>query len=291
MSESDIQRAAVIGTGFMGTGIAQVMAMAGLEVMIHDSNPDAMTRAQENMRKSLEKLVSKDKFSGKPDEVLARIRPAEELAEAADRDLVIESVYESIPVKEEILEELGKIVRADAVIGSNTSSIPLEMLSEKVPSPERFLGMHFFVPVPLSELIELVMGPATSEATLERVKSLARRIGKTPIVVRKPSPGFLVNRIFFATAMEAMRCYSEGVGTPDDIDTGMRLGYGWKTGPFEILDLVGLDIMAAIFTTFGLDPPPQIQEMLDQGHLGRKTGRGFYQYGPDGKKIKIKKGP
>ena len=286
MSESDIHKAAVIGTGFMGTGIAQVMAMAGLEVMIHDSNPEAMTRAVENMRTSLKKLIAKEKFAGNTDEVLARIRPAEELAEAADRDLVIESVYESIPVKEEILEGLGKIVRADAVIGSNTSSIPLEMLSEKVPSPERFLGMHFFVPVPLSELIELVMGPATSEAVLEKVKLLARRIEKNPIVVRKPSPGFLVNRIFFATAIEAMRCYAEGVGTPEDIDTGMCLGYGWKTGPFEILDLVGLDIMAAIFATFGLDPPPQIQEMLDQGYLGRKTGRGFYRYGPDGKKIK-----
>ena len=285
MSESDFQRAAVIGTGFMGTGIAQVMAMAGLEVMIHDSNPEAMTRALESMRRSLEKLIEKEKFQGNPDEVLSRIRPAEELAEAADRDLVIESVYESIPVKEEILEGLGKIVRADAVIGSNTSSIPLETLSEKVPSPERFLGMHFFVPVPLSELIELVMGPATSEAVLEKVKLFARRIEKYPIVVRKPSPGFLVNRIFFATAIEAMRCYAEGVGTPEDIDTGMRLGYGWKTGPFEVFDLVGLDIMAAIFTTYGLDPPPQIQEMLDQGRLGRKTGRGFYQYGPDGKKI------
>ena len=281
-----INKVGVVGTGFMGTGIAQVSAMAGYEVLIHDSQAEAMEKSLSKMRGSLDKLKAKGTFGGNPDEVMARVRKAESLKELAGCDLVIEAVYESTPVKQELLEELGKVVRPDAIISSNTSSIPMESLAEKVPNPQRFVGTHFFGPVPLMALVELVLGPETSEATLEEAKAFARKVGKTPVVVRKSSPGFLVNRIFFAAALEALRCYSEGIGTPEDIDTGMRLGYGWAAGPFEVLDGAGVDVMAGIFMVLGFDPPPQIQEMLEKGWLGRKTGRGFYEYGPDGKKLK-----
>ncbi len=289
MSETKIEKVAVVGTGFMGAGIAQVVATAGIDVVIHDSRPEALTKALETIRWSMEKLKSKDKFDGDPDEAAKRIQPAEQLDGAADADFVIEAIYESVPVKQELLDKLGKTVKEDAIIGSNTSSVPMNLLSEKVPSPERFIGTHFFGPVPLMELVELVMGPETSEDTLEVTRSFVKRIGKVPIVVRKPSPGFLVNRIFMAASFEAMRCYFEGIGTPEDIDTGMRLGYGWAAGPFEVIDNAGLDIMAGVFAVMGGEPPPQIKEMLDKGHLGRKTGQGFYRYGPDGKKIKEEK--
>jgi len=286
MGEMKIKKLGVIGTGFMGSGIAQVAAMAGLDVTIYDSRSDAVKKAIDTIKWSLEKLKSKGKFSANPAEVTKRIRPVDNLETMSDADFVVEAIYESIPAKQELLDKLGKIVRPDAIIGSNTSSIPMHLLSEKVPNPGRFIGTHFFGPVPLMGLVELVMGPETSKETLETAKLFAKFLGKTPIVVWKPSPGFLVNRIFNAVTMEALRCYFEGIGTPEDIDTGMRLGYGWAAGPFEVLDNAGLDIMAAIFKVMGGQPPPQIQEMLDKGWLGRKTGRGFYKYGPDGKKIK-----
>jgi len=287
MSEYDVRKVMVIGAGFMGSGIAQVSAAGGFEVMIYDADENVTAKAVDNMRWSLEKLKGKGKLAEAPEDVMGRLQKAESLDKAAEADVVIEAVYEDEGVKGELFETLNRIVRDDAVIGSNTSSIPMEKLSTRLKKPGRFIGMHFFGPVPLMELLELVMGPETSDETLETAKWFARKVGKTPIVVRKPSPGFLVNRIFNAAAFEAMRCYAEGVGTPEDIDTGMRLGYGWTAGPFEVLDNAGLDVVAGIFKTIGLDPPGEIRQKLEQGHLGRKTGEGFYRYdGPWGKRIK-----
>lgn len=285
MKGSEIKKVAVVGTGFMGTGIAQVTAMANMEVVIHDDRPEAMSKALETIRWSLDRLKSKGVFEGETEAILARIHPSRNLEDTVDADLLIEAVFESIPVKEKLFEQLGERIDPGAVIGSNTSSIPMDTLSRMVHGPERFLGTHFFGPVPLMKLVELVTGPETSEITLDRTRKFMKRIGKIPIVVRKPSPGFLVNRIFMAAALEAMRCYFEGVGTPEDIDTGMRLGYGWTAGPFEVMDHAGLDIMAGIFEVMGGEAPPRILEMLEKGHLGRKTGQGFYRYGPEGKKI------
>lgn len=284
MDKHNVKKIAVVGTGFMGGGIAQVSAAAGFDVMIYDSRPEAMQKTVDNIRWSLNKLKSKGKFGGDPEEVVARIKKIEKLDELADRDMVIEAIYENVAVKQEFLQKLAPIVSRETIVASNTSSVPMNLLSEKVPDPQRFIGMHFFGPVPLMQLIEIVMGPETSEEILERVKSLSRALGKTPIIVRKPSPGFLVNRIFNAAAGEAIRCWLEGIATPQDIDTGMKLGYGWAAGPFEVFDNAGLDIMAGIFTVIGGSLPPQLKEMLDKGHLGRKTGQGFYKYGPDGKK-------
>ncbi len=286
MSESGIEKIAVIGTGFMGSGIAQVCAMAGKKVVVHDSQPESQKKAIETIRWSLEKLKSKGKFAGNPDETMGRIQSADNLDAVADADMVVEAVYEMIPVKQEMLGKLVKIVGEDIIIGSNTSSVPMAELSKIIPNPERFIGTHFFGPVPLMALLEIVMGPETSEGTLERVKLLSKEIGKTPIVVSKPSPGFLVNRIFNATMGEALRCYFEGIGTPQDIDTGMKLGYGWAAGPFEVIDNAGLDIMAGVISVMGGELPPQIKEMLEKGHVGRKAGQGFYKYDkPGGKKI------
>lgn len=285
MLDQGIREVAVVGTGFMGTGIAQVAAMSGYDVVVFDVRKEAVNQAMENIRWSLDKLVSKGLFAGKPEEVLDRIRPAKDLDDLCNAQIVIEAVYENIPVKEELLERLGRVVPPEAVIGSNTSSIPMELLAKKVPGPHRFLGTHFFGPVPLMPLVELVMGPETSEDTLEKARDFMRNMHKTAIVVRKPSPGFLVNRIFMAAALEAVRCLVEGIGTPEDIDTGLRLGYGWAAGPFEVMDNAGLDIMAGIFEVMGGELPERIRRMLDKGYLGRKTGRGFYCYGPDGKRI------
>ena len=286
MSGRKIEQVSVVGAGFMGTGIAQVAAMAGCPVRLHDASPDALHRAMETIRWSLDKLKGRGSYAGDVEDTLQRVRPARDLAEAvAGGDLVIEAVYESVPVKEELFERLSGLVRPDTVVGSNTSSVPMDCLSAKLARPERFIGTHFFGPVPLMRLVELVLGPATSEGTLADVRRFMERLGKTCIVVRKASPGFLVNRIFMAAALEAMQCWLQGVGTPEDIDTGMRLGYGWTAGPFEIMDNAGVDIMAGIFAVMGAEVPPAIREMLEQGHLGRKSGRGFYRYGPDGKKV------
>jgi len=285
MEEIKINQIGVIGVGFMGGGIAQVSAMAGFEVKIYDLSKEAISKCLETISWSLAKLKSKGKFKGEVEEVLKRIQPINQLEELRPADLVIEAVYENVQVKQELLEKLGKILKQDSIIGSNTSSIPMMVLSEKVPFPENFIGTHFFGPVPLMALVELVMAPKTSERTLERVKSFVKVIGKTPIVVRKPSPGFLVNRIWFATAMEALRCYNEGIGTPEDIDTGMKLGYGFSAGPFEVMDNAGLDIIAGVFKVLGAEPPEVIKKLIANGHLGKKTGQGFYKYGLDGKKI------
>ena len=287
MSGRRIEQVSVVGAGFMGTGIAQVAAMAGCPVKVHDTHPDALHRSVETIRWSLQKLKGRGIYAGDVEETLERVRPARDLAEAtAEGDLVIEAVYESVPVKEELLKRLSGIVRPEAVVGSNTSSVPMEHLSAQLARPERFIGTHFFGPVPLMPLVELVLGPATSDDVLADVRWFMERIGKTCIVVRKPSPGFLVNRVFMAAALEAMQCWLQGVGTPEDIDTGMRLGYGWNAGPFEIMDNAGVDVMAGIFAVMGAEVPPAIREMLEQGHLGRKAGRGFYRYGPDGKRVR-----
>ncbi len=285
MSGENIREVAVVGLGFMGTGIAQVAAMSGYDVVVFDDLDEAVDKAMESIQWSLGRLVSKGLFEDETERVMERICIAKGLEDFHGADMVIEAVYENISVKEELLEQLGGIVSAEALIGSNTSSIPMEILSKKVPGPHRFLGMHFFGPVPLMQLVELVMGPDTSEDALKKTCGFMESIKKQPIVVRKPSPGFLVNRIFMVAALEAMRCFMEGIGTPEDIDTGMRLGYGWSAGPFEVMDNAGLDIMAGVFMVMGGEPPPQIQEMLDKGHLGRKTGQGFYRYGRDGKRI------
>ncbi len=286
---NSIQSLTVIGVGFMGTGIAQVCAQSGLKVLIFDSHPQATEKALGNMRWSLEKLISKGRLEADPDEVLARITVGENLASIQGVDLVIEATYEDLQLKQELLQGICEIIPASSLIGTNTSSIPISLLSESVSHPERFIGIHFFGPVPLMGLVELVMGPQTSEQTLKRAKTFIQTIGKTPVVVRKESPGFLVNRIFAAVYLEAFRCLEEGVGSVEDIDTGMRLGYGWAAGPFEVADNAGLDIVAAVFTIFGGEPPKVILEKVEAGHLGRKTGQGFYRYdGPGGKKINAK---
>lgn len=285
MSGSGIETVAVFGAGFMGGGIAQVAAMGGKKVLLTDSKPGKANKAKEKIGWSLDKLISKGKFSGKAAKVLGRIEVLDDIAQASGADMLIEAVYENVAVKQELLAKLDAVAKKDAVIASNTSSIPISLMAPKVSNPSRFIGTHFFGPVPLMGLLEIVMGPDTSEATLEKVKLFATEVGKTAIVVRKPSPGFLVNRIFNAAAGEAIRCWLEGVATPQDIDTGMRLGYNWGAGPFEVFDASGLNIMAGIFSVIGGSLPPQLKEMLDKGHLGKKTGQGFYKYGPDGKKI------
>ncbi len=283
MTELKIGKVAVIGTGFMGSGIAQVTAMGGFEVMIHDAKSEAADKAIEGIRWSLDKLKSKGKFQGDPASVMDRIRKMEKLDDLAGADLIIEAVFESIPLKQEVFEKLSRIARHDAILASNTSSIPMEQLSPKVTGPERFIGMHFFGPVPLMQLLEVIMGPGTGEETLNRVLAFAKKVGKTPVVVRKPSPGFIANRIFNAAAGEAMRLYAEGVATPKDIDTAMKLGYGWASGPFQTFDMTGIDVIAGIFGVMGIEPPEEIKQMLEKGHLGKKTGQGFYKWGPDGK--------
>lgn len=280
-----MKKVGIVGCGFMGSGIAQVSAMAGFDVIVFDAKREAIDKAFQTISWSLQKLKSKGKFDGDAEKVLSNIKAVEDLSGLSMCDMVIEAVHENIPLKQKIFQELDRNVSHETILATNTSSVPMSVLSEKISHPERFIGTHFFGPVPLMALVEIVMGPATSEETLEEARAFVKKLGKTSIVVRKPSPGFLVNRIFNAAAGEAIRCWLEGVATPQDIDTGMRLGYGWPAGPFEVFDNAGLDVMAGIFAVMGGGLPPQLKEMLEKGHLGKKTGQGFYKYTPDGKKI------
>lgn len=281
----EIKKVGVVGCGFMGSGIAQVSAMAGLDVIVFDVKREAVDKAFRNIRRSFEKLKSKGRFSGDEEKVLAGINAVDGINGVSKCDIVIEAVHENVSLKQQIFQTLDKNVSHETILATNTSSVPMSVLADKVSHPERFIGTHFFGPVPLMALVEIVMGPVTSEETLEDVRKFVKKLEKTSIVVRKHSPGFLVNRIFNAAAGEAIRCWLEGVATPQDIDTGMKLGYGWPAGPFEVFDNAGLDVMAGIFAVLGGGLPPPLKEMLEKGHLGKKTGHGFYKYSPDGKKI------
>jgi 3-hydroxybutyryl-CoA dehydrogenase len=277
-----IERVGVIGAGTMGSGIAQACAVAGVEVVMVDIADAAVERGLATIGGSLERLRKKDRISDDArTSALARVRGSTDYAELAGAGLIIEAATENLELKLRILKAIDA---PDAVLASNTSSISITALAAVVRRPERFVGMHFFNPVPMMALVELIRGLQTSDETVARVQAFAKRLGKTPIVV-KNSPGFVVNRILCPMINEAIFALQEGLATAEDIDSGMRLGCNHPIGPLALADMIGLDVMLAVMNVFYADfgdpkyrPAPLLKEMVAAGYLGRKAKRGFYRY-------------
>lgn len=280
-----IQTIGVIGAGTMGNGIAQVCALAGINVIMVDISTEAVERGVKTVAGSLDRMVKKEKISpAAKDAALALIRGTTAYADLAGAELVIEAATENEGLKLRILKEIDAIVAPTAIIASNTSSLSITKLAASISRPERFIGMHFFNPVPLMALVELIRGLQTSDATQAAVQAFATAVGKTPIVA-KNSPGFAVNRILCPMINEAIFALQEGLATAADIDEGMKLGCNHPIGPLALADLIGLDTMLSVMEVFytGFNDPkyrpaPLLKEMVDAGYLGRKSGQGFYSY-------------
>jgi 3-hydroxybutyryl-CoA dehydrogenase len=279
----------VVGAGQMGAGIAQVAAAAGLEVLLHDRERRFIDKGLETIASSLKRLEAKGTIAaGAARDILGRVRPVEAIDGLKSCDVVVEAVNESLDLKRQIFGRLDALCGASAILASNTSSLSITRLAAGHSHPERVIGMHFMNPVPLMALVEIVAGQATSAATLEATRALAVRLGKTP-VVSQDLPGFISNRVLMPLLNEAMFALYEGVGTRDDIDTVMTLGMRHPMGPLRLADFIGLDtclaIMEVLHSGFGdpkYRPCPLLRRMVDAGHLGTKSGRGFYDYGADG---------
>jgi len=281
-----IQKIGVIGAGTMGNGIAQVAALAGIDVVMVDVNDTAVARGVSTIGGSLDRLVKKEKLAAADkDNVLARVQGTADYAQLKDIGLVIEAATENVELKLRILKQLDTLLAPEAVIATNTSSISITQLAAVVSKPERFIGMHFFNPVPVMALVELIRGLQTADATHAVAEALVKALGKTPITV-KNSPGFVVNRVLCPMINEAIFVLQEGLASAEEIDSGMRLGCNHPIGPLALADLIGLDTMLAVMRVFyeGFNDPkyrpaPLLTEMVAAGYLGRKTGRGFYRYG------------
>jgi 3-hydroxybutyryl-CoA dehydrogenase len=280
-----VRRMGVIGAGAMGTGIAQVTAIAGLGVALIDVNDASIEKGLDVIKGNLQKMVAKAKMTeAEKETALGSIRGTTALEDLAHADVVIEAVTEDFELKANLLKRLDALVRADTIIASSSSSISITKLASTISHPDRFIGMHFFNPVPIMALVEIVRGLQTSDATHDAIETLALQLGKTPITV-KSGPGFLVNRILLPMINEAFFVLAEGDATATEIDEGMKLGCNHPIGPLALADLIGLDVLLAVMQTIHDEfadskyrPCPLLKEMVAAGYLGRKTGRGVYRY-------------
>ncbi|MCF8041111.1 MAG: 3-hydroxyacyl-CoA dehydrogenase family protein [Desulfarculaceae bacterium] len=289
-----IDKVFIIGSGLMGSGIAQVCAQAGLEATLSDVSQEQLDKAVKNIAWSAGKLIEKGKVAGTLDEVMGRISTSVDLAPAAEADLVMEVVFENLEVKQEVFAKLNQVLTPSSLVASNTSAIPISELAAHVERPERFLGIHFFSPVPMMQAVEVIRGTRTNDEAFAAGREFVLAIKKEPIMVNRDVAGFVINRINFPSTMEAMRLVEQGVASVEDIDKGLRLASGRKMGIFETGDMVGLDVTYGALMAMYQEtreekwyPPFLLRRKVKAGQLGRKTGVGWYRYDDKGNRLGI----
>ena len=282
-----LKRVGVVGCGLMGAGIAQVSAQSGIETWVREVDQALLDKGLGRIRKFLEDGIAKGKVTAEErDRVLGNLKGTTKLEDLSKCELVVEAVVENIAAKREVFSTLDKVVAADAVLASNTSSLSITEIAACASRPERVLGLHFFNPVPLMKLVEIIRALPTGEAAYERARGFVEQLGKTAVAA-KDTPGFVVNRLLVPYLLDAVRLLESGIASREDIDNGMKLGCGYPMGPLTLLDFVGLDttyyianIMFEEFRQPSFAPPPLLKRMVLAGYLGRKSGRGFYEYSP-----------
>lgn len=285
VNNMSINKVMVIGAGQMGSGIAQVCAQAGYDVLLNDMNEEALNKGMKNIEKHLSRSVEKERLtSEEKDATLSRLKASTKLEDAADRDMVIEAVVENMDIKTEVFKKLDDITPKEAILASNTSSLPITEIAAVTKRPEKVIGMHYMNPVPVMKLVEVIRGLQTSDVTFETVRDMADKLNKTSVEVND-APAFVANRILMPMINEAIFTVYEGVASPEDVDTVMKLGMNHPMGPLTLADFIGLDtclsIMEVLHDGFGdskYRPCPLLRKYVKAGWLGKKSGRGFFQY-------------
>ena len=284
----EIKKIGVIGAGAMGNGIAQIAALIGCEVVLRDIKDEFVERGMKNIDKFLSKSVEKGKLDAKEkDTILGRIKGTTDMSQIKDMDFVIEVVIEDLELKKSVFKELDDLCRPEVILASNTSSMSITEIAAATKRPDRVCGMHFFNPVPLMRLVEVIRGYSTSDETIKITTDLAKKMGKTTVEIKKDSPGFIVNRIMMPHILEAIKIVEEGIASIEDVDIAVKNGLNYPMGPFELMDLTGIDIAYFVVEYFYKElnkeskwvSPNLLKTMIRAGKFGRKTGAGWYDYG------------